>query len=772
MYVGAESLAPAQVDLTSSAVNFVELDLTTTTSAPDTRAFWDPQANGGDGAEFSQIVDTAKDLTAVITVNQTGFSGGSKIPLMKITMTGSAITALEDARNGFFRLGTGGSTPNPSFNYPWSQGQTEPDADRKLDAGAFLGADKGLNTFKDWADAIMTEIKSIKGSAFWFVNGSSLYSPLNLASLFFDAAASMISGNGKFAHSESVAGELTWTSDFFIKAVIGDLELKIEAATITLSDKQVGYISIVRDVVIAQPFTFTNGSPTVTAAAGAFSSFVVGDWIKAEAANGAAWRQIASFNTGNPVTAISVTLDANYSGATSVENSTRTQGTYTVNLDNGIDVPASGNTYWIAKRDDNGSSPRIYLRGLAELEQGEERDINDNQSDDIIAYIGSAGETDNDPDYLNSIATAIAEITDVTIPDAASITTADRWNINSASDETEYEVVYNKDGGGTGADTDGKTKVIVVVTTGDSDAVVATATAVALNALPDFSVPAPGAAIITVTNAAVGATTDAANVSMGGTFAIAVSTQGVGEVNNVLVDGENLTQGEKRLDIGLGAVQDQVDELAADVVQNNNLELIDGGTWFWDLPNTDLILSADAHIQIPGLTDVRNTILAQTIPLAKAALGAKAAVAAELVPANTTNCALIVLSTFTVPAIKVIEYHKNSLAAIVAGVKSIPKGVVPSLSKIEPVSNSISAPPNFNNKFLTACTSLVWLSFVISEPVTITLCLSVGCSISLNCPKYLFISANAPSRVSLSPPSRVNEEPISTVLPNLLAKIN
>lgn len=49
------------------------------------------------------------------------------------------------------------------------------------------------------------------------------------------------------------------------------------------------------------------------------------------------------------------------------------------------------------------------------------------------------------------------------------------------------------------------------------------------------------------------------------------------------------------------------------VRQNRNLKLINGGTWSWTAPN--LVLSVDAQIQIPGLADNRNNILAQTIVL-------------------------------------------------------------------------------------------------------------------------------------------------------------
>lgn len=54
--------------------------------------------------------------------------------------------------------------------------------------------------------------------------------------------------------------------------------------------------------------------------------------------------------------------------------------------------------FWLFYR----SGSKLYLRFGGEMEQGEERNIGDTISDDIYLYMGSAGETDNDPDYTNA----------------------------------------------------------------------------------------------------------------------------------------------------------------------------------------------------------------------------------------------------------------------------------------------------------------------------------------------------------------------------------
>jgi hypothetical protein len=109
------------VTLSPAATNYVELDQTTITGAPDTRSFWDPSASGGVGAEFTQIVDTAIFLKADVSVNTVGFSA-DKIPIAKVVVNSAvlpAIVSITDCRPMFFRLGTGGTAPNPLFDFVW-----------------------------------------------------------------------------------------------------------------------------------------------------------------------------------------------------------------------------------------------------------------------------------------------------------------------------------------------------------------------------------------------------------------------------------------------------------------------------------------------------------------------------------------------------------------------------------------------------------------------------------------------------------------------------
>ncbi len=105
-------------DLVDGARNYVEIELLTENNTPVTRAFWDPEANGGAGLEFNQIVDTVTDLAVRFVVSQGGFSGsGDRLPLCIIDTDGSGtIKGIMDERILFHRLGT---PADPQNKFAW-----------------------------------------------------------------------------------------------------------------------------------------------------------------------------------------------------------------------------------------------------------------------------------------------------------------------------------------------------------------------------------------------------------------------------------------------------------------------------------------------------------------------------------------------------------------------------------------------------------------------------------------------------------------------------
>lgn len=219
-------------DLTDGVRNYVEIELLTENNTPLTKAFWDPEANSGLGSEFNQIVATVTDLKVNFVVSIGGFSGSpDRLPLAILDVDGSGvIKTIFDRRTLFGRLSTpsnlqnefnwgikqeptyslnmtaqsgtfvagesitiGGETAKVvtgggasiSFNEPTGINFFPGDTVTGLTSGAtgtintvvesFTGADKNLKTQKDINDAIMTEIKKIKNTTFWYKDaGSSL----------------------------------------------------------------------------------------------------------------------------------------------------------------------------------------------------------------------------------------------------------------------------------------------------------------------------------------------------------------------------------------------------------------------------------------------------------------------------------------------------------------------------------------------------------------------------------------------------------------------
>jgi len=119
-----------------------------------------------------------------------------------------------------------------------------------------------------------------------------------------------------------------------------------------------------------------------------------------------------------------------------------------------------------------------------------------------------------------------AEVTDVTCLAKASISNGDYFTISSPT--VDYYVWYDTDGTATDPNVSGKTGIEVTITPDTTAAEVATRTATAINAVGGagtiFSVPAPTSDTITITNVAVGASTNAAAGTSG--FTMATTVQG------------------------------------------------------------------------------------------------------------------------------------------------------------------------------------------------------------------------------------------------------
>lgn len=146
----------------ASAVNYVGLDLQMSADATtsDSVKFLDPDTD----TEISKTVPLGRTLDYKFVLSTMPFSSRSTVlPLAKVTLDGtSAITAIVDAREMMFRLGSGGDSPDQS-PYAWPQARVE-----AYGGDPFAGGDKGISDLKSWGDAVMTRLWEQGGGPNWY----------------------------------------------------------------------------------------------------------------------------------------------------------------------------------------------------------------------------------------------------------------------------------------------------------------------------------------------------------------------------------------------------------------------------------------------------------------------------------------------------------------------------------------------------------------------------------------------------------------------------
>lgn len=371
-------------DLTDGTRNYVEIELSTENNTPLTKAFWDPEANSGLGSEFNQIVETITDLKTNFVVSTGGFSGlPDRLPLCIIDVDGSGnIKTILDRRTLFGRLAkpsdldnefawgtkleptyaltmtgvsgvfvageqitintetakvTTGGTSAIAFNEPTGVNFFPGSTVTGLLSGAtgtvntvaesFTGVDKNLKCQKDINDALMTELKLVKGTRFWWQ----------------DPSSSLV-GIVKFL--ESILVQNTATAAF---AWDGS-ELSITDDNVTPGNDTLGYIRIMGrgdDLALTRE-DGTGGTSTIAIADGEVL------YIKIPATGSRTYSGVGSGDTNFQLVDI-----ASY--------------------------VSSDETYWLAYREGN----RLYIRGYGEMEPGEEVNIGDPELEDILASIAA-----------------------------------------------------------------------------------------------------------------------------------------------------------------------------------------------------------------------------------------------------------------------------------------------------------------------------------------------------------------------------------------------
>lgn len=647
---------------TANSTNYVGIDYNrfadSTTNV--TKYIWNPTATD----EISTIAPASQTLTFKIIITTSVWAANVlPIAIVKTDSNGNVLS-ITDARYNLFSLGTGGINPNPNYVYPWSEGRTQSPVTTTSDSvNPFIGGDKQLGDFKDWADAIMTTLLEIKGTPEWFT-GPTNGEPLpTLASLFQDLGNTVVTGSGQISNGilpnsnpilsttgtiasasnqltalGSVAGvtdgdyvlgtgipqgttvlsisgstvtmsnsatqagtgvsvsfysasaitapgQMNWDQPISIRVVGSSLSYIIAANLssndITLADDQVAYITLVREVPITPNLIFTSGSPTVNSVGAVTwtSGLLAGDYIKVASDTSSGYYQIQTINSGSQVTLTTnvVAGDATDTTGTQAEYA---YGNYSavatpstnrnIYIASRASVPINGDTFWLFLREDNGGSPRVYVRFLGqELDNGESIAVSGTTSTELLEYIGSPNAATSKPQYVGSVNPgSIPQITSITVGAGSTVSAGQYFYLYSSANARQYAVWFSVNSTGSAPVVPNTNAALEVsISSADSSTTVATELANALNSTPmgDFIAVASGSTVM-VTNASAGTTSAASNFDVGAPFAISTTQTGTGAGNYVVQDGENLTLAIKELDQAIGNIDAILDSPAYDEV--------------------------------------------------------------------------------------------------------------------------------------------------------------------------------------------------------------
>lgn len=630
-----------------SAINYVTIDyirfIDPTTSAQV--YIWNPTSN----TETSLNTPRAQILEYQIHIS-TVTPPPNLLPIaVVLTDSGNNVISITDARWLFCRLGTGGANPNPAYSYPWLQGRSEnPSTSTSNGSNPFTGGDKDIGSLKELLNALMSIIKEMKGTPFW-------YSPFtfsgSLIHLREDAANTVITGSGNISHgilpnsvpiltttgntvfnsdqltslastaglvvgdfifgygipplttilnivgstvtmsqvaiftgtgssisfySPSVVtapGQINWDKPIHIRVIGSALSYTVatnySSTNVTLSDNQVAYITLVRDVAIIPNLIFTNGSPTVTSVGAVpwTGLLTSGDLIRLASDGDNQYYKILTVDSLTQVTLVN-NFTGISTGALGIQ-SVYAFGSYTsaaipstsrdIFIASRELVPSSADVFWLFIREDDGGPAKIYVRLLgSELANGEDAQVGGGTSNELLQYIGSPSESASKPQYVSAINPgSVPQITSITTGSAASMTSSQYFLIRSSADARVYEVWVSINGAGT------QTTISLAneylrwnVLSTDTAAQTAAKLSTLLNSTAnrDFTSVVVSGSTLSVTNNSAGTATNASNFNISAPFSISITQTGTGFGNFNIQDGDSLTLAIKELDIAIGTL--------------------------------------------------------------------------------------------------------------------------------------------------------------------------------------------------------------------------
>lgn len=229
----------------ANSLNYVSLDYRrkTDTLTVDQTSGWSPSEQ----LEFQRTAPIGRILDYNFIISTTGFSTNLPLYIVKTSVTG-AVQYITKSVPDLFRLGSGGANPNALHSYNWGNTiNSQPGANARREwintnltlnansltvepgapALAFQYGDFAVKNMKSWMDAIMTRIKEMSNSEYWYLDTNVPGGPpgptsdqLNLHDVWFDSVGSVQTGAGTISYN--LVLESTLPSDGAFQSPLSD----------------------------------------------------------------------------------------------------------------------------------------------------------------------------------------------------------------------------------------------------------------------------------------------------------------------------------------------------------------------------------------------------------------------------------------------------------------------------------------------------------------------------------------------------------------------
>ena len=358
-YVGLPDDADIVVSLPAAQSNvFIEGKFTNQTRSSINQAYWDSIALTGEdagGTEFTASANSQNVVVLEISSNTVGFNVDS-IPICRVVTSSSEVTSMLDARPLMFRLGSGGTTPDFLHKYPWGNSRQESvltgtdvgDATlspfRARDSVGSIN-DKGLRTYKDWMDAVMTRLCETSGSPLWYTSGinQSYITGLTLNSIFFDSEGGhkiqpsddvsfyWSKNNDHILRSEGVNpvswqsnyGGLVWSLGGTFTSASSRSYLNVNFASAAPVDGGNVYLLLEREVSKASGnsvrwadnsgYGAVSSTVAISGVSGDFTGIAIGDYIRKASEGMSCYYKIISMYNGSSMSTPNYVADASVS---------------------------------------------------------------------------------------------------------------------------------------------------------------------------------------------------------------------------------------------------------------------------------------------------------------------------------------------------------------------------------------------------------------------------------------------------------------------------